>query len=145
MTGYFNWEVNMVNRVTTADGSIQEDKTPLSYHVCTQEDFDNYSYRPRENQKKVIDGLFPLLYCLDNPKEVFFSGNSVTIQRHVLTVDLIRCSNTTSSSENIQCKPDNEIDKFMSERTVMMVYNSESYLPDQYEEKSIAQRGVKDL
>ena len=79
MTGYLNWDVNMVNRVTKADGSIKEDKTPLSYHICTQEDFDNYSYRPRENQKKVIDGLFPNLYCLDNPKKVFFSGNSVTI------------------------------------------------------------------
>ena len=69
----------------------------------------------------------------------------MTIQRNVLTVDLIRCSNATLSNENIKCKSDDEIDRFMSERTVMMVYNSESYLPDQYGEKSIAQRGVKDL
>ena len=27
----------------------------------------------------------------------------------------------------------------------MMVYNSESYIPDQYEEKSIQKTGVKDL
>ena len=35
MTGYLEWEVNLVNRVTKSDGSIEEEKTHMPYHVCT--------------------------------------------------------------------------------------------------------------
>ena len=35
MTGYLEWEVNLVNRVTRSDGSIEEEKTHMPYHVCT--------------------------------------------------------------------------------------------------------------
>ena len=79
MEGFLNWEVSSSNRITQPNGSIDEQNTPLPFHKCNDIDKEKYLFKFKPNQKDVEEGLWPNLFCLDDPSKVNLNGHATTI------------------------------------------------------------------
>ena len=93
MDGYLEWQVSMLDRVTMPSGEIKEIPRPLTYHYCTEQDKHDYLFEFDASQAAVEEGLWPNLLCLDDPAQVNLNGHGTTVERSVVTYDLVKCRN----------------------------------------------------
>jgi len=106
---------------------------PLGIHKCTEREahsrFDDSSSPPEGKQAKIE--YLKTAFCLDDPDEYVFFGEALSQFGQGVIFNVNRCV------EKPHCKSSLEIDNFLRNKTVFIMYNQKTFNPDDYDEPSI--------
>ena len=73
--------------------------------------------------------IWSTLICIDQPSDITLSGDSY------LSWDVIKCTGTSTVN---QCKNSSEIDAFIDELELVLVYNTQTYTQANYGENTVS-------
>ena len=74
------------------------------------------------------------MFCLDDPSIVSIYGDRGTAAQDSFSILELKIDRCDSSLETHKCKSEAEIDGWLNTRSFLLMYDQQSYDPDNYED-----------